>query len=367
MTAFSKSNSSIPEPPVGLPPSLYGDRDRGDRIASPDCPNFHADYFSAATTYGASTETAVCFTVGGERLVGNLLEPTTPAQLGVVFVHGYSGVRSGPHGLLTALARAFADAGIASLRFDLRGRGDSTGDGQAVTLATMAEDVVAAVAVLRQRSAVRQVILLGICSGGNVAIGSLQQLRDIAGLILLSVYPFSDGDNFGRDLNRSWDHLKSYWRKAWRIDTWRRLWRGELYFRQIGQVLFGHFRHRRPPAAAAAAADSTATSTAPTTMPKRQEGRFQAEPPRRHLDKLCCRVPTLMIYGSADPDAEAAQRYFATFIAEHQLPIVIETVADANHNFSSRTWQQHLAQRSIAFCQSLSLARQNLVSPNLSP
>ena len=85
-------------------------------------------------------EEVVTLTVGGALVCGNLALPAEPCPTGVVLVHGWSGYRSGPHGILTFLGRELAAAGYATLRFDFRGRGESEGDGLQSTLVTMADD-----------------------------------------------------------------------------------------------------------------------------------------------------------------------------------------------------------------------------------
>ena len=180
-------------------------------------------------------EEAVTFPVGGSALRGNAAFPADPAAAatGVVFMHGWSGYRDGPHGLLTFLARRLAAAGHVTLRFDARGRGESEGDGLAASLVTMADDVAAASEWLVARHRLRRLVYLGMCSGGNVVIGCLPRLPKASGLVLLSVYPFSDGDTFGRDVHRTWHYAAVYLRKACRGETWGRLFRGDV---QIGRA-----------------------------------------------------------------------------------------------------------------------------------
>lgn len=287
-------------------------------------------------------ERAVRFPAGPRELAGNLVLPDSPACLGLVFVHGWSGVRGGPHGLLTATARDLAENGIASLRFDLGGRGESQGNGLEVGLPSMAEDLEAAVQFLRGAAEVKSIALFGMCSGGNVAIGSLPRLDGIAGLVLLSVYPFSDGDAFSRDVHRTWHFARVYWHKLHHPETWRKLVRGDIHFRQVFAVLFGHFRSR----SAAHEHPSTPETTGSDTASTRQAG-----PPKKHLANLLCRVPCLMVYGSADPDAAAARKYYQEYAEEHELPVRFVDVPGANHNFSSRAWKAKIIRLSLEFCE----------------
>ena len=288
-------------------------------------------------------ERAVSFKAKDCRIAGSLALPAAGSETGVVFVHGWSGDRAGPHGLLVHMARGAAEAGFPALRFDFRGRGESEGEGLQTTLASMAADLAEAVDFLRSTCGVRRVILAGICSGGNVAIGALPQLSDVAGLILLSVYPFSDGDSFSRDLNRTRHQLARYWAKACCGETWRRLFRGEVNLRQVLNVLFGHFlardRNRRKEARPAAV-----------------ESRSEAKaPPTRHLAALQSGVPGLMVYGSTDPDAGPARKYYEGYAREHRLPIDFAEIEGANHNFSSMAWTERVTQLATDWAHALAV------------
>lgn len=63
-------------------------------------------------------------TLDGLRLVGTLVVPDVTTGRAVVLVHG-GGVTREEGGFFTRLAAGLADAGMASLRFDLRGHGES--------------------------------------------------------------------------------------------------------------------------------------------------------------------------------------------------------------------------------------------------
>src|ERR1041385_7937579 len=72
-------------------------------------------------------ERAVTFDCASERLVGVVAEPDNASEVGVVVVVGGPQYRVGSHRQFLLLSRRLVDAGIAVLRFDYRGMGDSTG------------------------------------------------------------------------------------------------------------------------------------------------------------------------------------------------------------------------------------------------
>jgi pimeloyl-ACP methyl ester carboxylesterase len=261
---------------------------------------------------------------------GNLLLPDAPGDVAVLMLHGWGGLRSGPHNLITHLARALATAGVPSLRFDFRSRGESSGDDETdgATLPGMAADALAAANLLIERSGASKLVTLGLCSGGNVAIGILDRLPKPAGLFLLSVYPFSDGDAFGRDVHRTAHYLGVYWRKLWMRETWRKFFRGEIFFRSIGKVLFGHYFAKKD--------DQLADSA-----------ESASEDHRKNLRRVSC--PVEMIYGDADPDFEPSHAYFAEYQAKHQLDIHFHVIPGANHNYFSLAWKDQITERLLSF------------------
>lgn len=85
----------------------------------------------------------------------------------VLCLHGLAGVKS----FYTVLARRLAGAGVACLRLDFRGCGDSAGSLEDLTLETQMEDAEAAFRALRGRPDIRYdgIALLGFSMGGAVA------------------------------------------------------------------------------------------------------------------------------------------------------------------------------------------------------
>lgn len=90
---------------------------------------------------------------------------------GVVFFHGFTGDRMESHWMFVKCARALAEHGMASLRFDFYGSGESEGEFREVTLHGEIEDAKAAIEFFRRRVGVDPecIGLLGLSMGGAVA------------------------------------------------------------------------------------------------------------------------------------------------------------------------------------------------------
>ena len=90
---------------------------------------------------------------------------------GVVFFHGFTGDRMESHWLFVKCARRLAKAGIASLRFDFYGSGESEGEFREVTLHGEIADAGAAIEYFRRYRGIdpERIGLLGFSLGGAVA------------------------------------------------------------------------------------------------------------------------------------------------------------------------------------------------------
>ena len=110
----------------------------------------------------------------GKTLRGMLHLPAAalmrPAA-GVVLFHGFTGNRMESHWMFVKCSRALGQAGIASLRFDFYGSGESDGEFREMTLRGEIADGRAAVAFLRAQTGLdpERVGLLGLSLGGAVA------------------------------------------------------------------------------------------------------------------------------------------------------------------------------------------------------
>jgi uncharacterized protein len=135
-------------------------------------------------------ETPIVFRVNGQQVVGMLHMPDrrkgrVPA---VVFFHGFTGTKVEPHRIFVKTARALAAAGIAALRFDFRGSGDSGGEFSRMTVTGELKDARAALAFLRKQKGIdpARIGVVGLSMGGAVAAEILGEDRAIRAAALWS-------------------------------------------------------------------------------------------------------------------------------------------------------------------------------------
>lgn len=125
-------------------------------------------------------------TLDGLHLAGTLVQPEVATSRAVVLVHG-GGVTREEGGFFTRLAAGLADAGVASLRFDLRGHGESEGRQEELTLAAILNDIRVALADVRDATDVSQASLLGASFGGGICgYYAAKRPDDVARLVLLN-------------------------------------------------------------------------------------------------------------------------------------------------------------------------------------
>ncbi|HEX8550516.1 MAG TPA: alpha/beta fold hydrolase [Abditibacteriaceae bacterium] len=259
----------------------------------------------------------------GQRLVAVWHEAEKP-RAAIVMLHGWSGYRTGPHQMLTRAARTFAARRNGVLRFDFAGRGDSEGDTDETTLATMADDVRAALDWLGQRDH-KRVIFLGLCSGCEVALAAAQ--KDTAALVLWSapVFAAGQGDETGRRSKRA-EMLQTYARKAMRPETWRKILTGRVDTSAVGRAVSGGGGE------AVRNVEDGSAGHLPRGWRQSALDRFEKIEAAR-----------LLVYGTADATTEGAlawqrahgSRFTKANTHEH-------LVEGANHSFYGLAWEQEV-------------------------
>lgn len=132
---------------------------------------------------------AVNFTVKGERVAASFHLPSGSGKFpAVLLCHGLTGDRVEDHFIFVKLSRALARKGIASLRFDFRGSGESEGAFSRMTIPEEIIDARAALKVLLRMPKVdrNRIGVLGLSMGAVVASNLSACRKDVKSLVLWS-------------------------------------------------------------------------------------------------------------------------------------------------------------------------------------
>lgn len=126
------------------------------------------------------------------RLVGTLCLPAKGcAPVAQVLFNAGIVHRVGPHRINVRLARRLAARGIASLRFDLSGLGDSARAKETLDFERQAGlDLKAAMDALGEATGAARFALFGFCSGGRHAFALAPGEPRVAGLVLYDTFAF---------------------------------------------------------------------------------------------------------------------------------------------------------------------------------
>lgn len=106
----------------------------------------------------------------GRRLFSVLHRPQAPARAGVLVCPPLFDEHARSYRLFALLADALAAHGLAVLRFDYLGTGDSDGEDEDFTLASARSDGIEALAALRAELAGQPLVVLGVRAGVLVAV-----------------------------------------------------------------------------------------------------------------------------------------------------------------------------------------------------
>lgn len=269
------------------------------------------------------TEHAQVFPCQDQQLIGILSLPEHAASRAVLIVVGGPQYRAGSHRQFTLLARSLASDGIASLRFDYRGMGDS--DGDARSFEGVGDDLRAAVDQLFASVAgLREVVIWGLCDAASAALFYAPGDARISGLVLLNPWVrTSDGEAKAI--------LKHYYRdRLLQPALWKKIASGKFELGAALRSLMGLLAKARGSAAAPAAQCTNATL------------------PERMLDGLRnFRGQVLLILSGRDltaqefADLAAASPHWQQTLAGSTVRRI--AFDDADHTFSRRDWRDQVA------------------------
>lgn len=265
-------------------------------------------------------ERASVFACAGDNLVAVLSVPDRACRRGILMLVGGPQVRCGSHRQFTLLARAWAEAGIAVMRFDFRGMGDSGGEPR--DFEQTGEDIRAAVGhFLSSCPDLQDVVLWGLCDAASAALLYAAQDPRVGGLVLCN--PWVRTAQGQADA-----YLKHYYLQRLRqAGFWRKLTTGRFRplaaWRSFRQLLA---QRRTAPAA-------------PDALPAL---------PERMADGLRkFSGPVLILLCENDLTAQEFMQLSLHSPAWRRLlgeaRVTQYTLAGANHTFSQAGWRRQIA------------------------
>ena len=176
-------------------------------------------------------ESAVVFPCAGEELVGIISTPGQPPERAVLIVVGGPQYRIGSHRMFVHLARHLAQHGVAAMRFDARGMGDSSGPRQ--YFEDFNADIGSALdALFRAVPTLRSVAIWGLCGGATAALLYVQGTRDRRVQALALVNPW-----VRTDVTQAITQVKHYYlQRLLQGDFWRKLLRGGVALSSLAEL-----------------------------------------------------------------------------------------------------------------------------------
>lgn len=277
-------------------------------------------------------ERALAFDCRGERLYGVLSLPSGPCRRGVLVVVGGPQYRAGSHRQFTLLARHLAANGVAALRFDYRGMGDSEGAARAFD--DVEDDLRAAVdAFLGAVPGLEEIVLWGLCDAASAIAMYAPRDTRVRGIVLLNPWVRTD-EGIARTT------LKHYYRaRLLEAGFWRKLLGGRIDAAASLRSLAALVRSALKPRAAAA------NDGAALPLPARMRAGMQA-----------FRGPVLVILSGADLTAREFCDLAGSDGAWQRLldapRITLHRLEPADHTFSRRQWRDQVAAWTCAWLRS---------------
>lgn len=104
----------------------------------------------------------------------------------VLFLHGFGGNKVGKYRLFVRMSEMLAKNGIASLRMDFRGAGDSEGDFSDMSIQSQLEDALSAIKYIGEHAQIdrNRIGILGRSLGGSIAVLTAGHASFVKSLVL---------------------------------------------------------------------------------------------------------------------------------------------------------------------------------------
>lgn len=277
-----------------------------------------------------SPEIPISFRCGDADLVGMVHRPDVPSgspRRGVLIVVGGPQYRIGSHRQFLLLARALSEAGIAAMRFDYRGLGDS--GGEFAGFENIDDDIRAAADAFQQAvPGLEEIVLWGLCDAASAILFYAPGDSRITASVLLNPWVRSE-TGYAKTQLRHY-----YLQRLTSREMWSKIFRGRFrLFDSLGSF-FGTVR--------------TATSESNKEDDNAGDNAGGNPLADRMADGLAQYArPVLLIMSGNDltarefDDAVKASPRWQTLIADGRMSR--RDLPAADHTFSRRAWRDDVA------------------------
>lgn len=273
-----------------------------------------------------TTETPFVFDCEGDRLLGILHAPEAPVRIGLLILVGGPQYRVGACRQYVHLARVAADRGIAAMRFDYRGVGDS--EGAYPGFQNVGSDMDAAIAAFLDRvPGLEGVLLWGLCEGASAILLDGVKNPAVKGVVLANPWV-----NTAETQAKA--YLKHYYgSRILSAEVWKRVLKGDVNIVGALQSVWGLARK---------AFQRSGATPASKPYPARMADGFAAFGGR-----------TLLLMSGRDlvarefEDVTARAPEWAAFRASDR--VIRADIAQSDHTFSREAWRQTAAEATVDF------------------
>lgn len=288
-------------------------------------------------------ERASVFSCESDRLVAIISRSRAPSPRGVLVVVGGPQYRVGSHRQFTLLCRALAAQGIAAMRFDYRGMGDS--EGSIRNFEEIRTDIHSAIDhFCVEVPELREVVIWGLCDAASAALMNAHRDNRVIGLVLLNPW-VRTSEGLAKTQLKYY-----YWSRLIDREFWRKLGRGEFAvaasIRSLASTLklaFGWNGMRKPQDGLAETLAGAPNKMAPL--------------PARMADGMSrFRGKVLLILSGNDL---TAQEFEGVVRESHRWRRLLATkrvesrkIPEANHTFSRAEWRDQVARWTIEWVRS---------------
>jgi uncharacterized protein len=285
-----------------------------------------------------TTEQAIQFQCGSDRLIGIMSAPEFPGACGVLIIVGGPQYRAGSHRQFTLLARYLAARGIPAMRFDQRGVGDSEGEPR--SFENIDEDVRSAVDAFTTRiPGLNQIVIWGLCDAASAALFYAPSDSRIAGVILLNPWVRTPQA-------KAKTYLRHYYlRRLIDPALWRKIWQRSFDYgaalRSLSAFLGVALRRLPRPAA-----QDTASDGAPRVLSHNDAAMPFPERMAESVSRFNGKVLIILSVDdfTAQEFQDTVKRSRKWRRALRTRSVTYRHLPAANHTFSRQEWREQVAE-----------------------